>query len=936
MKINFRQGIISHQQMPFLQFVGGDTVDILADTRPVSVSIAHRGTNYTHAEDNTVNAAWSGITATNTWLYWDFNPLTFNRTFGHTDIEPISQPIAPGAGNAPIINVTPAMGSPAMGEFTIAGQYVLPIGRTFNVINSTGSPNNDGLYTVRTVTYDMITAETTIGVNEPVPSSVIDGVLSFTTDSFNIPLDIEGRHWYDTATNIHYVRQSGNWVEVIRVFAARVSLAGVFTSVSIGSAANVFTGTQIGNNTPVFSGRPMFFEALLPITRDDGTFVTTEDQFFTNQSRVDGVRLESNIARAKAATPLSEYNVVSWISDGVIASATYDEVGDRVIGIITEDTLTNQVGAVVIQGVVTNPITWDWTGAGGLQVGNPLWVDNGMLVGIDPFISAPLLHPEQRVPVARVLSADTVIFEQGLGGVGPQGPPGSITGFPPATTSVLGGVTLVTPSSDALQALVISDTDPRLADARAPLPHTHPSTAISFIPGGGLTSLNVQDALLELTTLAVPSTLDGLIDVTVPAPNDSDVLSWDSGTNMWISSPPSGGGGTITNYSESFIATAGQTVFTLSTPYTMGENAIHLYLEGVHQALTLDYIETSPTTVTLLTGAVVGSRVLIEYSVLSGGFSPTGMLNDLIDVSVSAPNDNDVLSWDSGTNMWQTMSLTPSPASTNYSESFIATAGQTVFNLSNSYIVGTNSVHVYRSGVHQAPVIDYIETSPTSITLLTPAPIGTRILIEHNISNAILISASTANWSQGNNGTNFTTGATASGANSYSAGPNTLSAAPNSLTFGNNTANLHSGLIIHAIGSADNSGDRATGHYYLRGESNSTSPFVLRWGENTTNNPINEMTFDADSVYMFTAKIVGMARTDSTLNASYILQGTLRGNSMILGTTIKTVLYESNVGMDAEIFDPGAGAIQVRVTAPAGGITMQWFCDFEYQKVTAF
>jgi hypothetical protein len=96
------------------------------------------------------------------------------------------------------------------------------------------------------------------------------------------------------------------------------------------------------------------------------------------------------------------------------------------------------------------------------------------------------------------LSRDTIIFEQGLGGVGPQGPSGAAGGIVPATTSDLGGVTLVTPSSNPVRAYVISDTDPRLTDERQPLAHTHQASNITFQPAGGVSSNDVQAAITEL------------------------------------------------------------------------------------------------------------------------------------------------------------------------------------------------------------------------------------------------------------------------------------------------------------------------------------------------------------------------------------------------------------------------------------------------------
>ena len=94
MRLNFRQGIVSHQPGGFLNqpTINGD-VDLLANNRAVTLTVADRATNYTFSDDNTVTGAWSGTfaPATDYWLYWDFDLLTFARTFGSTTIEPVHQ-----------------------------------------------------------------------------------------------------------------------------------------------------------------------------------------------------------------------------------------------------------------------------------------------------------------------------------------------------------------------------------------------------------------------------------------------------------------------------------------------------------------------------------------------------------------------------------------------------------------------------------------------------------------------------------------------------------------------------------------------------------------------------------------------------------------------------------------------------------------------------
>lgn len=60
-------------------------------------------------------------------------------------------------------------------------------------------------------------------------------------------------------------------------------------------------------------------------------------------------------------------------------------------------------------------------------------------------------------------------------------------------------------------------------------------------------------------------------------------------------------------------------------------------------------------------------------------------------------------------------------------ETFVATAGQTVFNLSNSYVIGNNQLQVYINGVYQTIGVNYTETSTTSFTLTSGVESGDRV-----------------------------------------------------------------------------------------------------------------------------------------------------------------------------------------------------------------
>ncbi len=403
MRLNFRQGIVSHQPGGFLLLNAGN-VDLLANNVSVTVTIADRASNYTHTEDATVASAWTGpfVVSTDYWLYWDFDTLNFTRTFGVTTLEPLEQPTIP-------------------------------------------------------------------------PTIAI------------------GQMWFDTTNDEMFVKTAAGFTKVFRVIAARYN-SGTFFSHS--QDAPLFTGTQIGDTSSVRSGRILFTEFGNTIRRDDGTFFTTEDEFFTNQSQVAAIRLEANVSRAKCTeAALAAFSVVKFSGDGLIATAQYNDTGETVIAMLTEDLINAQVGSVLTQGTVTNP-AWDYSALG---VGTFLYVLNGGLTQTDPHVTDSITNPQPQVPVARVLSRDTIIFEQGLGGVGPRGPVGFFTTVPPAGLSFVGGVELSVASATPLAPVVVGTNDPRLAGSPfASLSHVHPATDISFTPSGNLVANNAQDALTEL------------------------------------------------------------------------------------------------------------------------------------------------------------------------------------------------------------------------------------------------------------------------------------------------------------------------------------------------------------------------------------------------------------------------------------------------------
>ncbi|MCM3387354.1 hypothetical protein M3649_04295 [Ureibacillus chungkukjangi] len=65
---------------------------------------------------------------------------------------------------------------------------------------------------------------------------------------------------------------------------------------------------------------------------------------------------------------------------------------------------------------------------------------------------------------------------------------------------------------------------------------------------------------------------------------------------------------------ERFVATEGQTVFTLNNTYEVGKNRLKVIVGGIQQFTSTNYTETSPTSITFLEGLSVGTKVDIEIT----------------------------------------------------------------------------------------------------------------------------------------------------------------------------------------------------------------------------------------------------------------------------------------------------------------------------------
>ena len=115
MRISFRQGIVNHQTdtfgTPTFLDVNAGFVSLLTNNDVTVVSFIHGQKDYLYTERlNQINA-WGPFGANDYWLYWQLNPVTGLREFGHTNLVPViasDPPPSPGTGQMwfnPVINM---------------------------------------------------------------------------------------------------------------------------------------------------------------------------------------------------------------------------------------------------------------------------------------------------------------------------------------------------------------------------------------------------------------------------------------------------------------------------------------------------------------------------------------------------------------------------------------------------------------------------------------------------------------------------------------------------------------------------------------------------------------------------------------------------------------------------------------------------------------
>lgn len=230
---------------------------------------------------------------------------------------------------------------------------------------------------------------------------------------------------------------------------------------------------------------------------------------------------------------------------------------------------------------------------------------------------------------------------------------------------------------------------------------------LKFSDGLGGTLSFIAPASITTYTLTVPAT-DGTTNQVLKT-DGAGHLSWTDGA--------------ITSYRESYIVgtavdnySGSTTVFDLVGKYTTGNNSLVVCVDGVIQRLgaSYDYVETDTDTVTFNSALLAGQTVTFMYGIPSAiGDTTTVRENYIV-----------------GT------------ASGSY------TGSTTVFDLTQSYTVGAQTLMVFYDGVCQTlgASADYQETSATRVTFLNALTSGHAVsfIFTVPVSNSGIVNSGTA------------------------------------------------------------------------------------------------------------------------------------------------------------------------------------------------
>jgi len=288
--------------------------------------------------------------------------------------------------------------------------------------------------------------------------------------SENEPLQIneDDQHWFNTSTNETRVWNNTGWTRKIRLFAAKLSQGSNFASLSINTPS--FLGTQVGNfNTEQNVTGSILCDTIsgYGIRRNNGTFITTEDNISTGISSSSIVKFGGIVIEALAKTNLIAYSIVRFSDFNVVEAATNYLIDNSVYGIIDNNYNANEIAQIIIEGVIQNP-NWDWSA---FPVNTPLYAD-----GTGALTTESTITP---IVIAVIVDKHSILLRPSSLYVNTSNDPASITN--------MGSVLLSMQPDDITLPTAVSINDPSIMSI---MPHIS-DTTIHYSPGMDLQAKTV-------------------------------------------------------------------------------------------------------------------------------------------------------------------------------------------------------------------------------------------------------------------------------------------------------------------------------------------------------------------------------------------------------------------------------------------------------------
>jgi hypothetical protein len=163
------------------------------------------------------------------------------------------------------------------------------------------------------------------------------------------------QHWYDKSKNVMKVWSGTAWIEVLRVFAAKLDNGVIIQPYP--------TGSQVGSNTTVTAGSLLFDNNNRPVRKTQldgkGKFLTTESPFHKQFQTISTVKFETTIEYVSAIEHIPAFSLVTYSQNNTIGLASCDPPFKPVVGIIQDELHTGELGIITPHGYVTN-LVWNW------------------------------------------------------------------------------------------------------------------------------------------------------------------------------------------------------------------------------------------------------------------------------------------------------------------------------------------------------------------------------------------------------------------------------------------------------------------------------------------------------------------------------------------------------------------------------------------------